>query len=207
MLALSMTVLASLVVRSRSKVGLWSFWSWSVFFDSTDVGLWRNLSCAGVADEEVLVVLPALRSREVLPFGVASRPAWRDLEDLLNLLEPEDLDLSLWSLRWLSSLGLLLLLDFLGDLDLLLFFCDLERLRFLETAEDDESLRRRRVSCAGVWVASFFFDGPGDGDFVAGGAFSEDWSVLGDASFLLSFSRRSAGGDLRRKDLFRFLCR
>ena len=98
-------------------------------------------------------------------------------------------------------------MDFLGDRDLLLFFCDLERLRFLETADDDDSLRRRRVSCAGVWVASVFFDGPGVGGFAAGGACSEDWSVLGDASFLLSFSRRSAGGDLRRKDLSRFLCR
>ena len=95
MLALSITVLASLTARSRSKVGLWAFLSWSVFFDSVDAGLWRNLSCAGVADVEVLVVLPARRSREVLPFGVASRPVWRDLEDLLYFLEPEDLDLSL----------------------------------------------------------------------------------------------------------------
>ena len=95
MLALSMTVLASLVARSRSKVGLGSFWSGSVFFGASDAGLWRNLSCAGVADEEDLVVLPALRSREVLPLGVASRPAGRDLEDLLYFLEPEDLDLSL----------------------------------------------------------------------------------------------------------------
>ena len=65
-------------------------------------------------------------------------------------------------------MGLLLLLVFLGDLDLLLFFCDLERLRFLETVEDAESLRRRRVSCAGVWVASFFCEGPGVEGFAAG---------------------------------------
>ena len=100
---------------------------------------------------------------------------------------------------------MLLLLDFLGDLDLLLFFCDLERLRFLEMLDDEDWLRWRRVFCAGVCVTSFLVEGPGVGGLVAGGACSEDWSVLGDASFFTSFSRRSAGGDLRRKDLSRFL--
>ena len=99
---------------------------------------------------------------------------------------------------------MLLLLDFLGDLDLLLFF-DLERLRFLETVDDEDGLRWRRVFCAGVY--SFLVEGPGVGGLGAGVACAEDWSVLGDASFLTSFSRRSAGGDLRRKDLSLLRCR
>ena len=111
------TVLASLIPRSRSKVGLpESFGSGSDLFCSgaSDAGLLRSLSCAGVADvEEGLVVLPALRSRELLPVGVASRPEGREREDLLYNLDPEDRDRSLESLRWLL---------FLGDLDRLLFF-------------------------------------------------------------------------------------
>ena len=90
--------------------------------------------------------------------------------------------------------------------------------------EDDDTVLLRRVSCAGVREAFFFssdglsLEGPGVGDRwsalpVAWEDWSflpadwEDWSVLGDASFLVSFSRRSAGGVLLWKYLSRFLRR